>query len=399
MPRHHTILIISIILLTMMAISFSLDTAREAVDTPFVNTTSDGPVQASLPEQQEQGTQEPSEHNGLGRNELEHAFGTDPERIWYPESAIDTADVPNIVLKESDADAPLHAYQLNERTWFLFGNIADADEYNRGLNGNAGFVVTDDSVVVIDSLGTPKLGERLIATIKSITDKPIRYLIVTHNHPDHAYGAVAFKQLGGVTILSHEGAEQYLNSGRWETSVAFRRAFIAPDMEGFEVILPDVAIGGKIFSSHSIHTGGVTFAIYNVGSHHSFGDLVVHQVEDNIVWVSDLAFNGRTTFIGDGHSRQALESIDWLRNTFPDAWLMVPGHGSAQTSPFPMVEKTRSYIARLRHIMAQAIEDGIDLQDAVDQAEFEDWKDTRLYGSNQRSNANFIYRELEAELF
>lgn len=400
MPGRHTIVSISIILLTMVSIFLSADTAGETIDTPSANSTGKGPLQFSLPEQQEQGAQSPAEHNGLSREDVEHPFGTDPERTWYPESAIDTSDVPNIVLKESDApDAPLHAYQLNERTWFLFGNIANTDEYNRGWNGNAGFVVTDDAVVIIDSLGTPKLGERLIATIKSVTDKPIRYLIVTHNHPDHAYGAVAFKQLGGVTILSHEGAERYFNSGRWETSVELRRAFIAPDMERFEVILPDVAIGGEIFSSHSIHTGGVTFDIYNVGPHHSFGDLVVHQVEDNIVWVSDLAFNGRTTFIGDGNSQQALESIDWLRRTFPDAWLMIPGHGSAQTAPFPMLEKTHSYIQRLRNIMAQAIEDGIDLQDAVDQAEFEDWKDTRLYGSNQRPNANFIYREMEAELF
>ena len=78
---------------------------------------------------------------------------------------------------------------------------------------------------------------------------------------------------------------------------------------------------------------------------------------------------------------------------------MVPGHGSIQTSPFPMIEKTRSYVERLCNVMAQAIDGGLDLQEAVEQAEFEDWKNTRLYGSNQRPNASFIYRELELELF
>jgi glyoxylase-like metal-dependent hydrolase (beta-lactamase superfamily II) len=335
-----------------------------------------------------------------GRNEVENDYGTDPARTWYPDSAIDSTGIPNIVLREADApDEPLRAYPLNERTWLLFGNVAVADAYNRGWTGNAGFVVTDDGVVVIDALGTPKLGERLIATIKTVTDKPIRYLIVTHNHPDHAYGMVAFKQLGDVTIISHEGAEQYFNSGRWETSVEFRRSIIALDMQGFEFVLPDTAIGGDVFSRYNIVVGGVTFEIYNVGPHHSFGDLVVHQVEDNIVWVSDLVFNGRTTFIGDGDSKQALASIDWLATTFPGARLMVPGHGSAQTAPFPMVEKTRTYIERLRNQMGQAIEDDVELQDAVKQAEFEDWKDTRLYGANQPANASFIYRELEEELF
>ena len=214
------------------------------------------------------------------RDEEAHEFGTDPARTWYPNSAIDSTDIPNIVLRESDApDEPLQVYPLNERTWLLFGNVAVADAYNRGWTGNAGFVVTDDGVVVIDALGTPKLGERLIATIKTVTEKPIRYLIVTHNHPDHVYGTVAFKRLGGVTIISHEGAEQYFNSGRWETSVDFRRSIIAPDMQGFEFVLPDIAIDG------------------------------------------------------------------------------------------------------------------------VEQAEFEDWKDTRLYGANQPANASFIYRELEEDLF
>jgi glyoxylase-like metal-dependent hydrolase (beta-lactamase superfamily II) len=181
--------------------------------------------------------------------------------------------------------------------------------------------------------------------------------------------------------------------------VEFRRSIIAPDMQGFEFVLPDIAIGGDVFSRHNIVVGGVTFGIYNAGPHHSFGDLVVHQVEDNIVWVSDLAFNGRTTFIGDGDSRQAMASIGWLATMFPDARIMVPGHGSAQTAPFPMVEKTHDYIERLRNIMAQAIEDDVELQDAVEQAMFEDWKDTRLYGANQPANASFIYRELEEELF
>jgi len=83
---------------------------------------------------------------------------------------------------------------------------------------------------------------------------------------------------------------------------------------------------------------------------------VVNQVEDRIVWISDLAFNQRTTFMADGSSQQVVEAIDWLLEQFADARLMVPGHGSAQSAPFPMVTNTRNYMVRLRTIMARAIE-------------------------------------------
>ncbi|GMR05601.1 MAG: MBL fold metallo-hydrolase [Gammaproteobacteria bacterium] len=328
------------------------------------------------------------------------AFGTDSDRYYLPKKAIDTTEVPSIVLKEADGwDQPLPYFELKKNVYMLFGNIAEIDEFNRGWNGNAGFIVTPDGVVVIDSLGTPKLGQRMIATIKSVTQKPIKYLIITHNHPDHSYGAVAFRKLGGVTIISHEGARDYIDSDQMNASVAFRRSIIDADMKGFKGVLPDITISGKRFSKYDLKFGGQMFHIYNVGQHHSAGDLVVHAKKDDVVWISDLAFNQRTTFMGDGNSRQAIESQDWLLTRFANTSLMVPGHGSAQTKPFDMVRKTQSYMKRLRATMLEAITNDVDLFEAVKQAEFADWKDIRLYDLNQRTNANFVYRELELENF
>ncbi len=329
-----------------------------------------------------------------------HGFGTNPSYYSLPKKAIDTTEIPNMVLKETDkADAPLPFFKLANNTYFFFGNIAEVDQYNRGWNGNAGFVVTKDGVVVIDSLGTPKLGKRMIATIRSVTHKPIKYLILTHNHPDHSFGANAFRQLGGVKVIAHIGTLDYINSEKIDGSAAFRRTFIKPDMVGFAGVTPDITIGGKRFSSYTLKTGGQTFKIYNVGKHHSFGDLVVYQPKQQVVWISDLAFNQRTTYMGDGHSLRAIEAQDWLLAKFAHAKLMVPGHGSTQTAPFPMVKRTQSYIKRLRATMRKAIANDVDLLSAVNQADFKDWRTTRLYKLNQRANANFVYREMELEDF
>lgn len=334
------------------------------------------------------------------REEVDHAFGTAAGEARHPKQAIDTDEVPSVAFSaKTGADTPLKYYEIAPSTYFFYGNIAEVDENNRGFNGNAGFVVTEDSVVVIDSLGSPRLGQRMLHTIKTVTDKPVKYLIITHNHPDHAYGAIAFKEQSKAIVIGHQGTVQYIDSGRIEHSVNYRNTFIKEDMHGFKPVKPDIMVGGERYAKQTLVTGGKTFDIYNTGAHHSFGDLVVHQKEDNIVWISDLAFNNRVTFMADGNSEKAIEVQTWLLDTFRDAKLMVPGHGSVQTAPFTMVSRTRDYMQRLRNDMTTAIEADRDLQTAIDNTDYEDWENIRLYHLNHKKNIDFVYRELESELF
>jgi len=323
-----------------------------------------------------------------------------PEGSLLPAHAMDTTEIPDVVV-EADApdNRPLPYYRIGKATYFLFGNIAHLDERNRGWNGNAGFIITAQGVIVIDTLGTPKLGRRLIATIASVTDSPIRYVIVTHNHPDHAYGAAAFQQLEGVTVIAHAGTRDYTHSADMQRSVAYRRELLPQDMQGFQPLEADRYIGGERFGKARIELGDQRLDIYNSGKHHSYGDLLVHQVDEKILWISDLAFNQRTTYMGDGDSLQVLEAQDWMMRTFPDVALMVPGHGSVQSPPFSMVARTHDYVERMREAMRRAVDNGVSLLDATEQVDFDDWKDARLYESNQRANANFVYREMEQAYF
>ena len=328
-------------------------------------------------------------------------FADRHEANHLPATAIDTRTIPRVVVRADAADdAPLPYYRLAPDTYFLYANIGTVDEQNRGFNGNAGFVVTPEGVIAIDSLGTPELGRRMIATIRQVTDQPVRYLILTHSHPDHAYGAAAFRALPDVTVIGHPGTLDYLSSETITASVDFRREALGEDMEGFMGVEPDVLIHqDRLGAPHRITLGGRQFEIYNAGMHHSHGDLVVYQVDQEIVWISDLAFNQRVTFMGDGDSAQIIEGQNWLLEKFADARLMVPGHGSAQTAPFPMVRETRRYVQRLRDEMAEAIENGVSLAEAVNNSHFPEWQDERLYEENHRRNASFVYLEMELALF
>ncbi len=235
--------------------------------------------------------------------------------------------------------------------------------------------------------------------MRSLTEQPIRYLVLTHNHPDHAYGASAFRELDGVEIIGHPGMREYIGSATMQRSVDYRRELLPGDMQGFSAVTPDRYVPEQRFAKLRIELGGKTFDIYNAGHHHSHGDLVVHQVEDDMLWVSDLVFNQRVTYIGDGDSQQILEGQDWLQEAFSDVKLMVPGHGSAQTPPFPMLQQSRNYIVQLRGLMQRKLEDGASLMEAVEQADMPQWRQVPLYDENQRANAAFVYRELEFSFF
>ncbi len=323
-----------------------------------------------------------------------------PSNWELPATAIDTDQVPQVsVDPEAPEDSPLPVYRLSDNTYMLFGNISLLDEKNRGFNANAGFIVTEQGVIVIDSLGTPTLGQRLINSIHCITDKPIKYLIVTHNHPDHAYGAAAFLNIEGITRIAHRGTIDYNHSETLETSVSYRREKLPKDMQSFKPLEADIYIETEPFGRKRIHLGQEVIDIYNTGKHHSYGDLLVHQVNRKILWISDLAFNQRTTYMGDGNSAQILKAQEWLLQTFPHASLMVPGHGSAQTPPFSMVTKTHDYVTRMRHAMREAVDEDISMIDAVQGIEFDDWKAVPFYELNQRANANFVYREMEKAYF
>lgn len=332
--------------------------------------------------------------------DVEQQFGTDPTKPFMPREAVNSPRPPSFQVLTKDSDnKPLPYYKIANDTYFFFGNIAEVDGINRGFNGNAGFVVTDDGVLVVDALGTPALGRRMIASIRKVTNKPIRYLLVTHAHPDHFYGASAFAAIPGLKVISHQGTEDYVYSSTIQRSVAYRKVFLPREMKNFKAVVPDIMIGGGNPAHVTLKLGNKTFEIFDTGHHHSHGDLVMWQKEDRILWISDLAFNGRTTYIGDGELEQIDAMQDWMNKRFTDIALMVPGHGAPQTAPFVMVAKTRSYVDQLTAKMRDAIKQGESLQEAVahsDLPEFESWP---LYQLNHRINANYVYRRLEEELF
>src|SRR6516225_7781095 len=82
-------------------------------------------------------------------------------------------------------DIVLTPQRVSEHVWFFQGSTGVASAANSGFMSNAGFVVTNDGVIVFDALGTPALGRAMVAAIASASGAPIRRVIVSHYHADH----------------------------------------------------------------------------------------------------------------------------------------------------------------------------------------------------------------------
>ena len=105
---------------------------------------------------------------------------------------------------------PLTVEQVpGQPVYYVVGQPGIPGKDNEGHTSNAGFVVTSQGVVVFDALGTPSLGWDLLRQIRSITDQPIRYIVVSHYHADHIYGLQAFKDHSPGIIIAQERAGEY----------------------------------------------------------------------------------------------------------------------------------------------------------------------------------------------
>ena len=281
---------------------------------------------------------------------------------------------------------PFVARRLAQGVYAVLGDTGKGSEGRP----NAGFIVTSDGVVVVDALASPREGEQLLRTIRGVTRQPIRWLVLTHHHPDHTFGAVVFRR-AGARVIAHPDARTLASEGGPDALVADWVRVVGLDaMRGFQ--FADSA-DRPVTASDTLILGGRTIVITHPGAGHTPGDLMVWLPKERVLFAGDLLVEDGVTMVVDGSAaalRRCLDAIDSLRPA-----VAVPGHGAIPRRPGALVARTRSYITDLERDMRAAVEHGVPMQHALAALPPPDQDRPVSLNSRRRRNAARVYVEEE----
>ena len=228
---------------------------------------------------------------------------------------------------------------------------------------NSGMIVGDDAVMVIDAQPTPAMAGDLIARVAKVTDKPIRYVLLTHYHAVRTLGASAFK---GAEILASDTTRALIaERGKedMESEIGrFPRLFQAAETIG-GLTWPTITFPDEV----SVWLGRREVRIMHIGRGHTAGDVIAVVPDAGVVFAGDLVAYKSACYCGDAHFTDWPQTLDNLAEFQANA--LVPGRGAALTTPDLVKEGialTADFIATLYESVTDSVAKGRSLKDAFD---------------------------------
>ncbi len=284
-------------------------------------------------------------------------------------------------------DAPLRVDEVAPGVHVHIGAVALMSAANQGATANLGFVIGNDAVAVIDTGGSVHEGRRLLAAIRQLTAKPIRYVINTHGHPDHVFGNAAFAR-DGTRFVGHANLPQALAMRGGFYLDAFRRS-LGPELMAEVVLVPPTELVGDTLR---LDLGGRILTLTAWRAAHTDSDLTVLDEATGTLFAGDLVFLRHVPVL-DGSLRGWIAAMDALAGI--PARRVVPGHGSVTSWPLAL-EAQRRYLLRLRGELRAMIARGLPIARAAEAAAAEQpqWE---LFEDYHARSATAGFAELEWE--
>src|SRR3954452_22504289 len=265
------------------------------------------------------------------------------------------------------------------------GATALMTEQNLGAIANIGFIVGRDAVAVIDTGGSPREGRRLLAAIRVHTDKPIRYVINTHAHPDHVFGNAAFLD-GQPYFVGHRNLPSALAMRGPFYLESFRR-IMGEELIGEVRLIPPTRLVGETLG---LDLGDRKLVLRAWPTAHSDNDVTVLDELTGTLFAGDLVFLTHVPVL-DGSLGGWLTVIDRLNST--SAQRVVPGHGPVSDWPGALADERR-YLNRLATDIRALIGHGEPITAAPDAAAGSEQSRWKLFSDYHARNATAAFSEI-----
>jgi quinoprotein relay system zinc metallohydrolase 2 len=268
------------------------------------------------------------------------------------------------------------------------GKTALMTAENDGAIANVGFIIGESAVAVVDTGGSVLEGRQLLAAIRARTDKPIRYVIYTHGHPDHVFGAAAFDS-DGTVFVGHRNLPRALAARGQFYLDAFRRIMGAQLMDGVRIIPPTRLVDGTV----TLDLGSRILTLRSWPASHSDNDVTVLDEQTKTLFAGDLVFRSHIPVL-DGSLRGWLGVLDEL-SALPAA-RVVPGHGAVSEWPGALTDQRR-YLETLASDVRKLVARGAPITVAADTAAATERPRWQLFDDYNARNATTAFSEIEWE--
>jgi len=284
--------------------------------------------------------------------------------------------------------APIDVSEVAPGVYVHTGRVEDWLPANGGDIANLSFVVGSRCVAVIDSGGTPLLGQRWRATIERTTRLPICFVIDTHAHPDHVLGNAAFAGPG----------TRFVASAKFNAAMSARAPYFLRALERdfgisapqASVVQPTLAVDG----TREFDLGDRVLVAQTWPTAHTDNDLTVYDRQTRTLFTGDLLFVGHLPVV-DGKLTGWLAVMDQLATL--DVALAVPGHGAPQAAWPAALAPQRSYLQMLQREVRAALRNKRTLQQTVESLALPADAPWLLAEFFHRRNVTAAYAELEWE--